>query len=124
MDSKLKSLIFISLSFFIYSCNKVEDKEPNFYNNEYRIGLWITPDKRDTLEFIDYESLVRKGHFFVHEEYLYRIDGEYLYVRLLSSPDEYGHKIMTAEQNMVTLFNMYFTTGFGDNSGTYFKNKQ
>jgi hypothetical protein len=121
---RLKILLFIALSFVLYSCDKMEDKEPNFYNNEYRIGLWITIDKRDTLEFIDNENLIRKGDFFVQEEYLYRIDGEYLYVRPPSAVHEGNHKIMKAEQNRVTLNGMYFTTGFGDNSGTYFKNNK
>ncbi len=114
-------MIFISLGFFICSCNQAEDKKPDFCNNEYRIGLWISPDKRDTLEFNDNTRFIRKGRFFAYEEYLYRINGEYLHVRFPSSQDEWSHKIMTAEQNMVTLGGMYYTNGSGDNSGIYFK---
>jgi len=102
----------------------VDDEDPNFYSIEYRIGQWITPDKRDTLQFIDNVSLIRKGDFYTYEEYLYRIDGEYLYIRLPSSLKETNHRIVKVEQNMVTLNNMYITIGFGDNSGTFFKNNK
>jgi len=124
MKNRLSFLIFLSLMIFIHSCNKVDDEDPNFYSIEYRIGQWITPDKRDTLQFIDNVSLIRKGDFYTYEEYLYRIDGEYLYIRLPSSLKETNHRIVKVEQNMVTLNNMYITIGFGDNSGTFFKNNK
>lgn len=121
----LTTLIILFNVIIMLSCDKkVDDDDPNFFNNDYRIGQWITPDKRDTLEFIDNRSLIRKGDFYVHEEYLYRIEGEYLYIRLPSSSDETNHKIMAVDHNKVTLFNMYITIGFGDNSGTFFKNNK
>jgi len=103
------------------SCEKVNDETLNFYNTEDRIGRWISPDNRDTLEFIDNSNLIRKGSYYVHEEYLYRIDGKTLFIRLPGSTDETQHQILTVEENIVVLGNMYITIGFGDNPGTFIK---
>ena len=47
-----------------------------FYKTENRIGLWISYDKRDTLEFVNDSDLIRKRIFYVYERYLYRIEGK------------------------------------------------
>jgi len=65
--------------------------------------------------------LIRKGKPYSYEEYLYRIEGEILFVRLLESSNETQHSILTDGKNTVVLGNMYITTGFGDNSGTFIK---
>jgi len=57
----------------------------------------------------------------VHEEYLYRIDGENLFIRAPGTSYETQHPIMVVNQKTVVLGNMYITTGFGDNSGTFLK---
>ena len=97
------------------------DNEANFYKTEYRVGLWITSDKKDTLKFVDGSNLIRKGYFYSYEEYLYKIDGKTLFIRLPNSTPETQHRILTADGNRVTLENMYITIGTGDNSGTFFK---
>lgn len=103
------------------SCKKTDDENIDFYKTEYRIGLWITSDKRDTLEFINETDLIRKGDFYKYEKYLYRIEGKTLLVRLPHSSDETQHPILTPDGHCVVLGNMYITTGFTDNSGTFFK---
>lgn len=103
------------------SCKKTDDESIDFYKTEYRIGLWITSDKRDTLEFVNDSDLIRKGDFYVYEKYLYRIEGKTLFIRLSDSSDETQHSILTLDGTSVVLGNMYITTGFTDNSGTFFK---
>ncbi len=122
MKTILKFLLCFSLLIFANSCNKRNGDSPNFYNDEYRIGQWITPDDRDTLEFVDSSHFIRRGYI-VNEEYLYRIDANILYVRLPDFPGETEHRI-EAEHNLVTLSNMYPTFGFGDNSGTFIKSNK
>lgn len=117
-------LSFLSLIISLISCEKDNDDNLNFYDSEYRIGLWIAsvgPDKKDTLEFIDHSNLIRKGDFYVHEEYLYRIERDTLFIELPDATDETQHLIMAADENSVVLGNMYLTTGLADNSGMFFK---
>ena len=48
-----------------------------FYKTENRIGLWISYDKSDTLEYVnDSVVLIRKRLHYVYERYLYRIEGK------------------------------------------------
>jgi hypothetical protein len=54
-------LSFLSLIVSLTSCEKDNDDYLNFYDSEFRIGLWIAsvgPDKKDTLEFNDHSSLI------------------------------------------------------------------
>lgn len=109
------------------SCTKEEtNNEDNidFYDNDYRIGLWISPDKRDTLQFIDDHNLIRKGHFYVHEEYLYRIDGGSVFIRLPDDSYETQHQILDTDKNKVILGNMYLSIGFYNTSGAFLKENQ
>lgn len=120
-------LSFLSLIVLLTSCEKDNDDNLNFFDSEYRTGLWIAsvgPDKKDTLEFIDNSNLIRKGDFYVHEEYLYRIARDTLFIKLPDATDETQHLIMAADENNVVLGNMYLTTGFTDNSGTFFKDNE
>ncbi len=114
-------LLFLGIIISLPSCNKDKDENENFYNTEYRIGLWINPAKGDTLEFINDNRLIRKGYYYKYEEYLYRIQGGNLFVRLINSSDETQSPILKASGNNVVLGNMYLSIGFTDNSGTFFK---
>lgn len=109
------------------SCEKDDDDNLNFFDSEFRIGLWIAsvgPDKKDTLEFIDHSNLIRKGDFYVREEYIYRIERDTLFIKLPGATYETQHLIMAADENSVVLGNMYLTTGFADNSGMFFKDNE
>ena len=119
-------LIFITsaLILLFMSCKRVHDDQNNFYITEYRIGRWISADKRDTLEFVNDSNLIRKGYFYGYESYLYHIDGTKLFIRLPSSSVETQHSILKAESGYVLLGNMYLTMGFSDNSGIFFKEKK
>jgi len=121
MKKTLTILTFLSLIFCIVSCEKEEDDKINFYDSNHRVGIWVNSEREDTLEFIDNSNLIRKGKPYSYEEYLYRIEGEILFVRLLESSNETQHSILTDGKNTVVLGNMYITTGFGDNSGTFIK---
>jgi hypothetical protein len=114
-------LFFTVIIITLLSCDKDNEESNNFYDTEYRIGLWITNDKRDTLEFVNESKLVRKGDFYSHEEYTYKIVNKTLFVKLPNTSNETQHVISLIEKNIVTLGNMYLTTGFADNSGTFIK---
>ncbi len=119
MKTVIKCLILLSFTFYISSCEKGDDID--FFNTEFRIGLWINSDRGDTLQFIDNSNLVRKGIPSTYQEYLYRIEGEYLCIKLASNSQETKHAIQTVNQNTVVLGNMYIGIGFDDNSGTFSK---
>lgn len=121
MKKVITILAFSILIISLISCEKAKDQSVGFYNAEYRKGLWISPDRRDTLEFVDGSNLIRKGYYYTNEKYLYRIDEENLFVRLPNSSDETQHPILKIESNSVVIGNMYFTTGFNDNSGMFVK---
>lgn len=124
MKKALYILFFLSSISCIVSCKKEENNQNdkiNFYNLNQRVGIWVNPEREDTLEFIDGSNLIRKGKPYSYEEYLYRIDGETLFIRPPESSTETKHSIFMEENNTVTLGNMYLTFGFGDNSGTFIK---
>jgi len=121
MKSIIKILIISLLTLNLISCDKNSEVDIDFYDSNQRIGVWINSEREDTLDFIDNSNLIRKGKLYSYEEYLYRIDGEMLFVRLPGSSNETQHSILTAGKDTVVLGNMYITTGFGDNSGTFIK---
>jgi len=124
MNNFIRILILFSLAISLNSCEKEDIESVDFYDNDYRIGLWINavgPDKKDTLQFVNDSNLIRKGNLWGYEEYLYRIDGENLFIRLPGTTYETQHLIMIADKKSVVLGNMYFTSGFGNNSGTFLK---
>lgn len=121
MKKLITLLAFLSIIACTISCDE-EIEEPNDFNgNDYRIGLWITPDKTDTLEFIDNTNVIRRGDYYVYQEYVYRIEGENLFLRLSFSTYESQHPIMSVNESCVTLGNMYVSNGTADNSGTFYK---
>lgn len=120
MKKILTLIISLSLIYCIFSCEKHDEKR-DFYEPNYRAGLWISTDKKDTLDFVDNEKLIRKGDFYKYEEYLYRIEGENLFIRLPNSSLETQHSIMVIDENSVVLGDMYISVGFTDNSGTFTK---
>lgn len=124
MRSVTTILCFLSLISLLGSCGKAREEYPDFFDPAHRAGLWIAPVgpvKKDTLQFIDSTSLIRKGDFYVHEEYLYRIEGDNLFIRLPDESHETQHKILATDQNSVLLGNMFMSIGFQGGSGMYFK---
>ena len=121
MKNLVTILFILILILNLISCEKITDENSDFYKSEERIGLWVNSDKGDTLEFVDNSNLIRKGNFYTYEEYLYRIDGDRLLIRLPDSSNETKHQILKVEGNSVILGNMYITTGFAENSGTFTK---
>lgn len=121
----LTTILLVTISMLsLSSCNKEKEEEIDFYDNEYRIGLWINSvgsNRKDTLQFVNDSILIRKGDFYVYERYLYRIEGKTLFVRLPDSSLETQHAISTIDKNGVILGNMYITSGFTTNSGTFYK---
>jgi len=115
----IKSILVILIcASFLVSCEKEENKNPDFYNTDYRIGLWVSPDKKDTLEFINSSNMIRKGFYYEHEEYLYKIENNTL---IIGTEHQTQHPILEIENGKVVLGNIYITTGFSDNSGTFIK---
>lgn len=114
-------LFFSGLFTSLTSCNKDRLENLNFYDAEYRKGIWISRDKKDTLDFIDDSNLVRKGDFYTNEEYMYRIEDQILYIKSLGFPYETQHPILKVENNSIVIGNMYISSGFLDNSGTFIK---
>src|SRR5690606_33949494 len=117
------TLILSTLIILFISCEKDNDEEINFYNAEYRKGLWITEDKSDTLEFIDNFNLIRKGTYYSREEYFYLIEGNTLVIMLNNQNEEIRtrHPILKVDKTSVQLGNMYAITGVGDNSAVFYK---
>ncbi len=118
-------VIFILYVFFIcsltMSCKYDNIGKNDFYNSQYRLGLWTTVDKKDTLQFIDASSVIRKGYYYSYEKYTYRISGSNLYLRLQGSETETQHPILTSDGKTVKIGNMYLSIEFNDNSGTFIK---
>jgi len=104
----------------VWSAN-LQPENSNFYNLEYRKGLWINASRKDTLEFINSTELIRKGKAYTYEEYLYRIEENTLIISTLNSEISTYHPILRVEKDTVVLNNMYITIGFYDNSGTFIK---
>ena len=123
MKKSLTILTLLSLTVCMISCDKENEEKKDFYDSNYRIGMWINSERGDTLEFKENLNLIRKGKPYSYEEYLYRIDGETLFIRLPESSNETQHAILTKEEDIVVLGNMYITTGFADNSGTFTKHE-
>ncbi|WP_017257552.1 hypothetical protein [Pedobacter arcticus] len=119
MKKTLITFILLTFMICVFSCKKENDRANDFYNTHYRAGLWISLDKADTLDFINGKNLVRKHYGY--EEYLYRINGGNLFIRLPNSTEETQHPILKVEKDSVVLGNMYITNGFTDNSETFIK---
>lgn len=112
MNNFIKILILSNLAISLNSFGKEDVERVDFYDNDYRIGLGIKtvgPDKKDTLQFVNDSNLIRKGNFWVYEEYLYRIDRENLFIRLPGNTYETQHPVMIVDKKSVVLGNMYFT---------------
>jgi len=116
------AICLVGMTMFL-GCDKEKNNDANFYNLEYRIGLWINSDRKDTLEFVNSSQLVRKEEVYTFEEYLYRIENNTLFISLPNSESniETQHSVLKIEKDIVVLGNMYPTFGFGDNSGTFKK---
>ncbi|MFA7650665.1 MAG: hypothetical protein WCY06_10095 [Flavobacteriaceae bacterium] len=116
-------LVILSCATFLVSCEKEENENPDFYNTDYRIGLWVSPDKKDTLKFVNSSKVIRKGFYYEHEEYSYKIENNILFLSIpgTESESQTQHPILEVKKDKVVLDNMYITTGFLDNSGTFIK---
>lgn len=121
MKRTFSVLAFVSLSICIFSCEKDDSINNDFYGTNFRVGLWINSEKNDTLEFVNSTKLIRKGNVYKYEEYLYRIEGDNLLIRDLNSTVETQHTILKTTEENVTLQNMYPTVGMINNSGTFIK---
>lgn len=108
----------LSCVVLLVACEKEENDNPNFYNTDFRIGLWLSPDKKDTLKFINSSSMVRKGDYYEYEEYSYQIENNTL---IIGTEQQTYHPILEVENNKVVLDNMYIRIGFSENSGTFIK---
>lgn len=111
-------LFLIGLIASITSCEKDKVENRNFYDQEYRNGLWINQNLTDTLEFTSFSTAIRKGIYY-NEVYSYWIEGETLF--LSSGGWETSHLIIEAENDKVTIDNIYISIEFNNNSGTFFK---
>lgn len=118
MKNVKKILVILSCAAFLVSCEKEDNGNPDFYNTDYRIGLWVSPDKKDTLKFINSSNMIRKGFYYEHEQYSYKIENNTL---ILGTEQQTQHSILEVDKEKVVLENMYITTGFSDNSGTFIK---
>lgn len=114
-------MVILSCVAFLMSCEKDDNPEPDFYTTNYRIGLWVSPDKKDTLEFINASNMLRKGFYYEHEEYSYTLENDTLFMGLPDTESQSQHPILEAEGEKVVLDNMYITTGFIENSGVFIK---
>jgi hypothetical protein len=119
----IKRSIVLSILIILFASCDDNDNGINFYDSEYRKGLWITADKSDTLEFIDNLTLIRKGTYYSREEYAYRIEDKNLVIILNGQTAEITtqHPILITDENSVRLGNMHITNGVGDNSETFYK---
>ena len=114
-------LVILSCAAFLISCEKEENGNPDFYNTDYRIGLWVSPDKKDTLKFINSSKVIRKGFYYEHEEYSYKIENNILFLSIPGIESQTQHPILEVGKEKVVLENMYISIGFSDNSGTFIK---
>ena len=121
MKKTTLALILLSLLFVVTSCERDKVDSIDFHKIEDRIGLWTNSSRNDTLDFIDEINLVRKGKPFNYEEYLYRINGDTLFIKHASSTFETMHVISDLQGKSVILSNMYMTIGFVDGSGIFTK---
>lgn len=120
MEIKVTSLILICVILILSSCEKNTQNDTSFLNDDFRKGLWVNGDNKDTLEFVNKSTLLRRGYY-SNEEYLYRIENKKMYVSLPGKKYETEHSVKSADGNKVILGNMYITTGLNDNSGTFYK---
>ncbi len=121
MKNLKKIFIVLSCVLFLFSCENEDNENLNFYNTDYRIGLWVTPDKKDTLNFINSSSVIRKGLYYEYEEYSYEIENNTLFISIPETESQSQHLILEIENDKVTLGNMYITTEVSDNSGSFIK---
>jgi hypothetical protein len=121
MKITLTILAFFGLFICMVSCENENEEKNDFYETDYRTGIWINPDRNDTLDFVDDTHLIRKGDQIGYEEYLYRIESEILLIKSPNSSIETQHPILSVRDDMVILGNIYASIGFIDDSGTFQK---
>ncbi len=118
--------IFLILTFvtFLVSCDKDNVEDANFHKLSHRIGLWVSTDQKDTLDFVDSSTLIRKGYYY-NEKYKYKIKEKTLFIYLFSGEEDLGsqHQIIEAKNGKVHLSNMFIVIGFDDGSIMYYKVK-
>ena len=68
--NKKTTLILLLLIGILASCDKVKDSS----NNDNILGIWISTDKSDTLDFIDKTNVYKSNAFFRHDHYDYQLD--------------------------------------------------
>jgi hypothetical protein len=118
MKNGLAILMLANLMTLMISCEKDNDGNSNFYDHEYRIGIWINQELTDTLEFTPFSTVIRKGSIY-NETYSYWIDDETLFFS--TEGWETFHPIIEADKDKVTLDNMYISIEATNNSGTFYK---
>jgi hypothetical protein len=120
------TLILLGCFLFFSSCEKTKNKDYNFFNLEDRIGLWVSPDKKHSLEFTNSTDLILKGKQWGKQEHLYRISADTLFIISIYPTDTITtvHLILSVKCDRVVLENMFPTLldlEKRDNSGTFIK---
>lgn len=111
-------ICFVIVMLFL-SCNK--EDTPNFYDLDFRTGIWVNAELQDTLEFVNASELIRKGNPYSYQQYIYEINGNNLVVHIPGDENiKTYHTILKTQKNSVTLDNMYISI-IDDNSGTFIK---
>ena len=124
MKNILIIIVFWSLLSFLTSCDKENNLVTNFYDTDYRIGLWINPERNDTLDFIDDLNLVIKGEFFGFEEYQYRIEDKTLIIQLINSESISNLELSKIKKKSVKIDNLYGGGGLNvDRSASFYKDE-
>jgi len=121
MKNRLVALTSLLAIAFFASCDKEGEMDINFYDSDFRNGLWISTDQRDTLHFVDNSNLSVSGDFAGNGEFVYRIERNMLVLAIPDLSRETNHPILSADKSKVVLGNMIITNGFVNNSRTFLK---
>jgi lipocalin len=103
-----KLIIFISiasLTLLIFSCEKENKENVDFFKLEDRMGKWVNAARRDTLHFVN--DSVLKRYYSGEHDYRYRINNNSMFVRLPNTQIESQHIILESDDTHVKLESMY-----------------
>jgi hypothetical protein len=124
MTYKTKTKLYCILAVIVTllsACEDSNDSPENFYNADFRIGVWTTADNLDTLDFQSDNQVIRKGAFYTYETYTYRITEDTLYFKSPDSSFETSHPVLEVSGSSAKIDNMYITGGFKSSFGVFYK---